>query len=320
MPRERLRYFGLAVLTGFNTFVCTALVAFALESLADSRLVLITVPLMCGTVIVTALTVVFLPYATWPRIGLGRGSSRGLALGLVLGVAASGELVLVSVLLGWAEWVPIDVEALRFDLREAPVVGLVLLAIGATAEELFARGLLLQCLARAVGPVGAVILTSLGFAALHGANPGVTLLATFNTALIGAVFGMAVFWQRSLWLATGLHFGWNAAQALLGVNISGITIRLTELNLRLGQPQWATGGDYGFEGGLLATGTALALFAITWWLPRPDRPEPMLWDAPQEGVSVQATGLGDVHRHGGCESGGSVGERQDREADSGTAG
>ena len=320
MPRERLRYFGLAVLTGFNTFVCTALVAFALESLFDSRLVLITVPLLCGTATVTALTMVFLPRATWPRIGFGSGARRGVALGLALGVVASGELVLVAVMLGWAEWVPINVEALRFDLREAPALGLLLLAIGATAEELFARGLLLQCLARALGPVGAVVLTSVGFAALHGANPGVTPLAAFNTALIGAVFGMSVFWQRSLWLATGLHFGWNAAQALLGVNISGITIRLTELNLRLGQPRWATGGDYGFEGGLLATGTALALLAVMWWLPRPDRAEPMLWDAPQEGDSVQATGLGGIDRVGGYESGGPNGEREDREADSGTTG
>lgn len=309
--KERLWHFGLAVVVVFNTYVCAALVAFALTSFSDNLLLLNTVPLLCGTVIVTAITVAFLPRATWQRIGFGRGARRGLPLGLGLGLVASGELVLVTILLGWAEWVPIDAEALRFDLRAAPTVGLLLLAIGATGEELFARGLLLQCLARSLGPAGAVVLTSVGFAALHGANPGITLLATCNTALFGAVFGVAVFRQRSLWLATGLHFGWNAALALLGVNVSGITIRLTELSLRLGQPRWATGGEYGFEGGLLATGTALALLAIAWWLPRPEGSEPMLWDAPNDDGGSRASGVGGVDRTAGAESGSPVRERED---------
>ena len=229
-----------------------------------------------------------------------------------MGLLGCGALVLVVSSLGWARWVPIEAEALRFDLRATPVQGLALLAVGATAEELFARGLLLQCLARALGPAGAVVLTSAGFAALHGANPGITALSTCNTALFGAVFGVAVIRQRSLWLATGLHLGWNVAQAVLGVNISGITIRLSDLNLRLGRPEWVTGGDYGFEGGLLATGVALALLAIVWRLPESGASEPMLWDAPHGDRGVLAPGLGGIDRAVGAESGGPVGEREDR--------
>ena len=318
--RERLKYLGLAVLTVFNTYVCASFVALALASLSDHQLVLGTVPLLFGTVTVTALTVAFLPRASWRRVGLGPGAGRGVPLGLVMGLLGCGALVLVALPLGWARWVPIEAEALRFDLRAMPVLGLALLAVGATGEELFARGLLLQCLARALGPAAAVVLTSAGFAALHGANPGITALATCNTALFGAVFGVAVIRQRSLWLATGLHLGWNVAQAALGVNISGITIRLSDLNLRLGQPEWVTGGDYGFEGGVLATGTALALLAIVWRLPESGTSEPMLWDAPHEDRDILATGLGGIDRAVGAESGGPVGESEDREADAGTAG
>ena len=318
--KERLKYLGLAVLTVFNTFLCASLAALALVSLSDHQLLLGTVPLLCGTTIVTALTVVLLPRANWRRVGLGPGAGRGVLLGLVMGLVSCGTLVLVALLLGWAQPVPIEAEALRFDLRVTPALGLALLAVGATAEELFARGLLLQCLARALGPIGAVVLTSAGFAALHGANPGITAVATCNTALFGAVFGVAVVRQRSLWLATGLHFGWNVAQTALGVNNSGLTIRLSDLNLRLGQPEWVTGGDYGLEGGLLATGMALALLAIVWRLSAPAASEPMLWDAPREDSSVLAAGLGGIGRAAGGESGGRVGEREDGEVDAGATG
>ena len=309
--KERLQYLGLAILTVFNTYVCASLVAAALASLSDHLLLLNTVPLLCATLIVTALTVAFLPRASWQGIGLGRGVGRGVTAGLVLGFIACGELLLLVMLFGLADWVPIDDGALRFDLRAAPALGLSLLAIGATAEELFARGLALQCLARALGPVGAVILTSAGFAALHAANPGVTFLAACNTALFGAVFGVAVFRQRSLWLATGLHLGWNVAQVAIGVNVSGLTMRLTEFNLKLGQPDWITGGNYGFEGGLLATGTALGLLAVAWWLPAPTGPAPMLWDAPRHDAGTLATGLGGIDRTSGHEPGDPIGERED---------
>ena len=83
--KERLQYLGLAILTVFNTYVCASLVAAALAPLSDHQLLLNTVPLLCATLIVTALTVALLPRGSWPRIGLGRGVSRGVTVGLVLG-------------------------------------------------------------------------------------------------------------------------------------------------------------------------------------------------------------------------------------------
>ncbi|MCY4188437.1 MAG: hypothetical protein OXD30_08135, partial [Bryobacterales bacterium] len=115
--------------------------------------------------------------------------------------------------------------------------------------------------------------------------------------------------QRCLWPAIGLHLGWNAAQALLGVNTSGITIRLTELNLSLGEPEWITGGDYGFEGGLLATGAVLVLLAIAWQLPA--AAAPLLWEADHERGGTLASGPGRLDCTGGRELGGPRGERED---------
>ena len=143
------------------------------------------------------------------------------------------------------------------------------------------RGILLQFLARAPRPAAAVALTSVAFALLHGWNPGVTHLAQLNTALFGAVFGLALLRHRSLWLATGLHLGWNVTQVALGANNSGITIRLTDLNLELQSRDWLTGSEYGLEGGVLASGAALALAVAVWRIPVGKASVPLLCERPE---------------------------------------
>ncbi|MCY4187700.1 MAG: hypothetical protein OXD30_04380, partial [Bryobacterales bacterium] len=135
---ERLRYLGLALLTACNTYVCAALASQALASLSDDLLLLSTVPLLCSTVLVTALTGAFLPGPTCARIGLWRGAGRGVPAGLALGFAACAALVPVAVLSGLAEWAPVEAGALRFDFRSAPALGLSLLAIDIAVMPAFA--------------------------------------------------------------------------------------------------------------------------------------------------------------------------------------
>ena len=236
-----------------------------------------TIPLLVGSLAVTGAAAALRPDVSWAVIGLGRRSIGGLFWGTALGAAAVTALVLAVVLQGWAAWTPSDASAVRFDWTEARLAGVALLAVGAAGEEIALRGLALQFLARGVGPAAAIALTSAGFALLHGQNPSVTELAQLNTALFGAVFGIAALRCRSLWLVIGLHFGWNAAQVALGVNNSGITIRLTELNLELGNSTWLTGGEYGLEGGVLATTAAVALGAGFALLPCRQGRAGLLW-------------------------------------------
>lgn len=254
-----------------NLFVvATLLAAFAgawlLSSATDNAIALTTIPLLAAALAVTAGAVALHPDVSWGGLGLARSSLPGLPWGLLLGCGAVAVLIGLAVALDLAAWVPWDPAGIRFDWRTVPLAGLSLLAVGVLGEELFMRGLLLQFLARSITPVGAIAVTSLAFALLHGANPGVTLQAQVNTALFGAVFGIAVLRQRSLWLAIGLHFGWNAAQVALGSNNSGITIRLTDLNLELRGAEWLSGGSYGLEGGAMASFAALLLGAGVWAL------------------------------------------------------
>ena len=250
-----------------------------LSSFTRDPIALSTIPLLGASLAVTLAAVALSPEVTWSRIGLGRRSAPGVLWGAALGGAAVGGLVLAAVALEWAVWTPPNPSAIRFDWRETRLMGLALIAVGAAGEELAFRGLALQFLARAAGPSAAVAVTSAGFAWLHGQNPGLTDLAQVNTALFGAAFGIAALRRCSLWPVIGLHFGWNAAQVGLGINTSGITIRLTELNLELGGTRWLTGGDYGLEGGVLATGMAVALGAGFALLPRRKGGQHLLWQA-----------------------------------------
>ncbi len=303
------------------TLVAVIVGASLLSAVTEDRLVLSTVPLLAASLAVTGLAIALHPQVSMNALGLGLSSGTGLAWGALAGAAAAAMLSVSAIIAGQAAWVPWDPGQVRFDWTQTPLLGVALLAVGATGEELFMRGPLLLFLARAVGPAGGVALTSLAFALLHGANPGVTHLAQLNTALFGAVFGLAVVRRRSLWLAVGLHFGWNAGQVALGGNNSGITIRLTGLNLDLHGAEWLTGGDYGLEGGALATCGALLLATAVWCLPGPRTAEPPYGQAPeaakgQDGMVEAAfvSGLlGGVARTGGDSP------RQDREADGGSA-
>jgi membrane protease YdiL (CAAX protease family) len=135
----------------------------------------------------------------------------------------------------------------------------VLLLFGAAGEELLFRGFGFQVLLRALGDWAAIIPTGILFAALHAANPNSTWLGLLNTAGFGVLFGYAFSRSHDLWLPIGLHFGWNATLPLFGVNVSGITMRLTGYTLEWSAGKWWSGGAYGVEASLLTSGMLLLL-------------------------------------------------------------
>lgn len=289
-PRRKLRLANLllANLCMVGTLLSALAAAALLSPFTENPIALSTVPLLLGALAVTAATVAVHPAATWRSLGFGQRAIRGVVPGLLLGAVACGLLVVLAVICGLGAWTTLAPEQIRFDWRETWLTGIAFLAIGAIGEEVFARGMLLQFLAGAFGRAAGVIATSLVFALLHGANPGVTALAQVNTALFGAVFGLAIVRHRSLWMAIGLHLGWNLAQVALGANNSGITIRLTELNLQLRGEDWLSGGNYGLEGGVLATATALLLVAAVWCFPRSNDGVEMLWETGRKPVQRRA--------------------------------
>ncbi len=267
----------LANLTLVATLVAMVLASGLLSAITDNRIALNAIPLLVATLAVTSIGVALHPGLTWTSLGLLPRNLWGVGWGVVVGGSGCVIAVAIAVMFQWAEWTAIDPSGVRFDWRDFKVAGLALLVIGACAEELFMRGMLLQLLGRSIGAAGGIAATSAAFALMHGGNPGVTWIAQLNTALFGAVFGLSVLRSRAIWLACGLHVGWNVAQVALGVNVSGITIRLTDLQWEPRGVDWLSGGDYGLEGGILATGAALALAAVVWAWPGPRGTRPLYW-------------------------------------------
>ena len=70
--------------------------------------------------------------------------------------------------------------------------------------------------------------------------------------------------SRDIWLATGMHFGWNVVLPFLGVELSGLTIRVTEYRLVWKAGNIWSGGDYGPEASVL-TSAVLVLLALAVW-------------------------------------------------------
>ena len=178
-------------------------------------------------------------------------SMRNLGLGIAGGVG-SAMVVLVG---------PLVFRAAHF--APAPQTGAsmgaywylpLLLLFGSAGEELLFRGYGFQVLLRAAGAWATIVPTGILFAALHAGNPNSTWLALANTAGFGILFGYAFLRTHDLWLPIGLHFGWNVTLPLFGVNVSGITMRLTGYSLEWSAGKLWSGGDYGPEASILTTG------------------------------------------------------------------
>ena len=146
-------------------------------------------------------------------------------------------------------------------------LALVVLGIGAMAEEAAFRGYPFQRLVEAAGPIVAIVVVQIGFGLVHADNPHVSRWAVANTALFGVLLAIAYLRSRSLWLPWGIHFGWNAMLSVgLGLPMSGLTEFGTLWHTRVRGAEWVTGGYYGIEGG--AVGTAVIVLAVpgVWWL------------------------------------------------------
>ncbi|MDH3222085.1 MAG: CPBP family intramembrane metalloprotease, partial [Gemmatimonadota bacterium] len=174
---------------------------------------------------------------------------RGLALGTVVAMLA----VLLAAGAGGLRW-----ERAPGGLIEYGATGLWTLAIllvPATAEEVVFRGYPMRTLVRSWGPAMALMVTSAAFAALHGWNPEVGLLALANIGLAGLFLGVLLLKTGSLWWASGAHAGWNVTSAYVAdLPLSGLRIVDSPmLEVATGGRTWVTGGAFGLEGGVAAT-------------------------------------------------------------------
>jgi membrane protease YdiL (CAAX protease family) len=136
------------------------------------------------------------------------------------------------------------------------------LLFGAAGEEMLFHGYAFRVLLRSLGAFATILPVGMLFGLAHLPNRDATFLAIVNTTAWGVLLGYAYVRTSALWLPIGLHFGWNLALPLFGVNLSGFTMGLTGYELRWSVGDLWSGGAYGPEGGLLTTGIVAGLFFV----------------------------------------------------------
>jgi len=179
--------------------------------------------------------------------------ARETLSGLAVGVAfVGGSAGLVDLLGGYRfVWAP-----------AAPIALLSILTINCAAaviEELVFRGVAFQAIEQMGGRFTALAVTSLFFGIAHLGNPNATAWSAFAIACeAGLLLGAAFLWRRHLGFVMGLHFGWNAVEALLGIPVSGHTVPGL-LRAELTGSELLTGGSFGLEDSLVPVIASLFL-------------------------------------------------------------
>jgi membrane protease YdiL (CAAX protease family) len=88
-------------------------------------------------------------------------------------------------------------------------------------EELIFRGALLYIAINKIGAQKACLLSAVCFGIYHWfsmnalGNWGITAFLFFGTGIMGYVFALAYAKTKSLYLPTGLHFGWNFVNTII---------------------------------------------------------------------------------------------------------
>jgi len=183
------------------------------------------------------------------------GGLRDAMQGLALGVGPAAVALAVAVPLAGALWTR-DGAPWSAWLATLPRFAAIIIP-AAFVEELTFRGVPMVLLSRAFGRGAAITGLAVLFAAAHLFNPAVSPLALVNVALAGIWLGTVFYWRGGLWTATGAHVGWNLAIAVLAAPVSGLDFTVPWLDYRPGGPSWLSGGAFGPEGGLIATGVLI---------------------------------------------------------------
>ena len=182
-----------------------------------------------------------------------------LAVGVVVGLVLMTMVVVVLAIAGTLHRVSVPLPALL-----ALVVVCASTLLNAGTQELMFQGYVLPLFERYVGTRVAIAISAALFLLVHGPAAFTNLLPGLNLYLAGVLLASAFLATRSLWFATGLHFGWNVLEGpLLGLSVSGHDLggwRVVDAS----GPSWITGGNYGPEGGFVATIVTLIGIAVLW--------------------------------------------------------
>lgn len=129
---------------------------------------------------------------------------------------------------------------------------LLMFLIQSFSEEILFRSYLIPTIENRLGTWAALILSSLGFMALHLGNSGISFIGCLDLTIGGFLMGLLFIKFRNVWAPTGLHVSWNYIQStILGFEVSGVKT-YSWLSLNEKGNDLLTGGEFGYEGSILS--------------------------------------------------------------------
>ncbi len=145
------------------------------------------------------------------------------------------------------------------------------------AEEVLCRGYLFVSLTRRHSLWYSALLSAVFFAALHGINPGLSVLAVLNLILFGVFAALLLVKYENIWIVGAFHSIWNFVQGnIYGIQVSGNSLQQSVFaSTCKSSHSFINGGAFGMEGGLAVT---LVLGAGVAYL---------LWSLQREGKIVE---------------------------------
>jgi hypothetical protein len=166
--------------------------------------------------------------------------------GAILGFAMFTGVIAIDVALGGAR-------IQGFGGFAGLIPGLSMALLAGVSEEIIVRGTVYRLLEDGFGTLIAIVLSGALFGLLHALNPGATFASTAAIAVeAGVLLAAAYLVTRSLWLAIGLHIGWNFTEGgIFGAAVSGGKSHGLITTVFAG-PDWLTGGKFGPEASLTA--------------------------------------------------------------------
>lgn len=184
---------------------------------------------------------------------------RDGGIGIAIGFSIMALSVAVAAALGVYRIVgPGDASRLLLELIAVAI-------IPGFTEELLFRGILFRWIEEFGGSWLALLVTSALFGLAHILNPNATWFSSFAIAVeAGVLLGAAYMLTRNLWLAMGLHAGWNFTQGeIFDVPVSGVDEHGL-VQAKLSGPELLSGGQFGLEGSIIAIiiATGLGIYMI----------------------------------------------------------
>lgn len=176
-----------------------------------------------------------------------------------VGIGAGMITLVVAILVAIGEYhrVPTPTGALGGGEALVPVLLLAAVwAVQASTEETMMRGYLLQTAGLQLPGWLALLLPGLIFSAMHFATEDPQVVAGVNILLFALFVSFLALRQGSLWMACGIHMGWNWFQGnVFTLPVSGNVYANGIFHFApVGAgPPWLAGGDFGPENSVVVT-------------------------------------------------------------------